>query len=54
MNERDFKTTDSIFVETYAGNKENKEAGRPIVPHPGEPRVVEYRFLCKKVDPIKE
>ena len=42
------RTDDARFLVTYRPEEEDRDT----VEHPGAPMIVEYRYLCKKVEPV--
>jgi len=54
VQDRDFTTSDNAFVKHYADNVKRMRDGESPIPHSGAPKIVEYRFLCEKVEMINE
>jgi SAM-dependent methyltransferase len=54
IDKRNFTTESSLFVEGYSDNAKRREKGLPLIEHPGPPKIVEYRYVCIRQEPIKE
>jgi len=52
--DQDFMTTNKLYREMYSNNQKRLAKGEPLIEVPGVPKVIEYRLLCKKVEPICE